>query len=94
MDVLINESTFTRERQEHAEQKKHCTMEEALSFASSIHAKYTILTHFSQRYPKNLSHDQGLKVNATTSLEERAGNCIFKVVSNDMQIKPLFVLMI
>lgn len=74
MDVLINESTFTKDRQEHAEQKNHCTMEEALDVAKKINAKYTILTHFSQRYPKNLSHDQGLKGNDTMSLDERAGD--------------------
>lgn len=80
MDVLINESTFTKDRQEHAEQKNHCTMEEALDVAKQIKAKYTVLTHFSQRYPKNLSHDQGLKGNDTLSLDERAGdsnNCYF-----------------
>ena len=74
--MLINESTFTKDRQDHAIQKNHCTMEEALEIAHKIHAKFTILTHFSQRYPKNLSHDQGKKEQDSTTLEERAGDCM------------------
>ena len=51
-------------------------MEEALEIAQKIRAKFAILTHFSQRYPKNLSHDQGKKEQDSTTLEERAGACI------------------
>ena len=49
-------------------------MEEALDVAKHIQAKYTILTHFSQRYPKNLTHDQGMKGKKQESLENRVGD--------------------
>lgn len=61
VDVLVNECTFSDDRQEQAKAKNHCTCSDALSVGEKVNAKYTILTHFSQRYPKNLSHDQGMK---------------------------------
>ena len=60
MDVLLNECTFTPDRQEQALAKKHCTMEEALAVAKSVGARYTILTHFSQRYSKSMVLDDGV----------------------------------
>ena len=61
MDVLLNECTFTPDRQEQAVAKKHCTMEEALQVARLVRARYTILTHFSQRYSKSMEFDVGVK---------------------------------
>lgn len=61
MDVLLNECTFTPDRQEQALAKKHCTMEEALEVAKAVGARYTILTHFSQRYSKSMELDDGVK---------------------------------
>ena len=61
MDVLLNECTFTPDRQEQALAKKHCTMEEALEVAKVVGARYTILTHFSQRYSKSMELDDGVK---------------------------------
>ena len=49
-------------------------MEEALDVAKHIQAKYTIFTHFSQRYPKNLTPDQGMKGKEQESLENRVGD--------------------
>ncbi|OAO14112.1 zinc phosphodiesterase ELAC protein 2 [Blastocystis sp. ATCC 50177/Nand II] len=61
VDVLLNECTFTPDRQEQALAKKHCTMEEALAVAKAVGARYTILTHFSQRYSKSMELDDGVK---------------------------------
>ena len=61
MDVLVNACTFTPDRQEQAGAKKHCTMEEALQVARLVRARYTILTHFSQRYSKSMEFDDGVK---------------------------------
>ena len=61
MDVLLNECTFTPDRQEQAVAKKHCTMEEALQVARLVRARSTILTHFSQRYSKSMEFDDGVK---------------------------------
>lgn len=35
-----------------AEKKKHCTISEALSVVQKMQPTTTVLTHFSQRYPK------------------------------------------
>lgn len=61
VDVLINECTFSDDREEQAKAKKHCTQADALHVSRLLEARFTALTHFSQRYPKSLSHDQGLK---------------------------------
>ena len=74
--MLVNECTFTSDHQDAALAKNHCTMEEAIEVGRRLKAKYTILTHFSQRYPKNLSHDQGARHEeiSVKSLKERAGD--------------------
>ncbi|RDA94848.1 hypothetical protein CP533_4236 [Ophiocordyceps camponoti-saundersi (nom. inval.)] len=52
--LLIHECTFgdDPEMRQHARQKKHSTMSEALQVADQMRAKRTLLTHFSQRYVK------------------------------------------
>ena len=60
-DVLLNECTFSDERQAQAEAKSHCSLRDAVDMMKRVRARYLILTHFSQRYPKSLSHDQGMR---------------------------------
>ena len=50
--VLIHEATFENELKTDAIIKKHSTTEEALEIGEKMNAKFIILTHFSQRYPK------------------------------------------
>ncbi len=50
-NLLIHEATFEDELQSDAEAKKHCTISEALGIARQMNPDFTILTHFSQRYP-------------------------------------------
>ena len=50
--MLIHEATFETELEEHARQKRHSTVAEALDVAEHMEAYRVILTHFSQRYPK------------------------------------------
>ena len=50
--LLIHEATFEDDMQSDAEAKKHCTISEALGIAQKMNPGFTILTHFSQRYPK------------------------------------------
>lgn len=50
--LLVHEATFDDGMQEEAEAKKHCTTREAVESGASSGAYRTILTHFSQRYPK------------------------------------------
>eukprot|EP00536_Pseudo-nitzschia_multiseries_P004462 jgi/Psemu1/253636/estExt_Genewise1Plus.C_740055 len=51
-DLLIHEATFADGLEADALVKRHCTVGEALHVAKEMNAKTTILTHFSQRYPK------------------------------------------
>ena len=51
-DLLIHEATFADGMEADAVVKRHSTVGEALQVAKEMNAKTTILTHFSQRYPK------------------------------------------
>jgi ribonuclease Z len=50
--LLIHEATFGNDLAEHALQKGHCTIGEALGIARDMRARRVLLTHFSQRYTK------------------------------------------
>jgi len=50
--LLIHEATFDDSMQEEAIAKKHCTTKEAVEAGVASGAYRTLLTHFSQRYPK------------------------------------------
>jgi ribonuclease Z len=54
VDILIHEATFGNSLWSHAKKKKHCTTEEALRVGRESNAKTVCLTHFSQRYPKDI----------------------------------------
>ena len=65
-------------------------MEEAIEVGKMLNARYTILTHFSQRYPKNVNHDQGARSDeiSAVTLQERAGSYKTFVCAHDlMKIK-------
>uniref|UniRef100_A0A060T0B4 ribonuclease Z n=1 Tax=Blastobotrys adeninivorans TaxID=409370 RepID=A0A060T0B4_BLAAD len=51
-DVLIHEATHDNELAEEAKAKRHSTIGEAMEIANRMRARTTVLTHFSQRYPK------------------------------------------
>lgn len=51
-DLLLHEATFEDELVQDAMERKHCTVSEALDVACKMNAHFTLLTHFSQRYPK------------------------------------------
>eukprot|EP00977_Amphora_coffeiformis_P029811 scaffold42830_cov176-Amphora_coffeaeformis.AAC.5 len=51
-DLLIHESTFEDSMRAEACLKRHSTIGEALQIAQKMEAKCTVLTHFSQRYPR------------------------------------------
>ncbi|KAL6768056.1 hypothetical protein ACKKBF_B37600 [Auxenochlorella protothecoides x Auxenochlorella symbiontica] len=50
--LLVHEATFEDELAEEALAKNHCTTSEAVDTAAAAGAYRTVLTHFSQRYPK------------------------------------------
>lgn len=51
-DLLIHEATFDDSLKQEAIDKKHCTVSEAINVGCNMGARVTMLTHFSQRYPK------------------------------------------
>ena len=54
-DLLIHEATFEDAMQEDAVHKRHSTVSEAVLSGERMGAAHTVLTHFSQRYPKSVS---------------------------------------
>eukprot|EP01113_Clastostelium_recurvatum_P042256 TRINITY_DN6835_c2_g2_i1.p1 TRINITY_DN6835_c2_g2~~TRINITY_DN6835_c2_g2_i1.p1 ORF type:complete len:664 (+),score=198.65 TRINITY_DN6835_c2_g2_i1:98-1993(+) len=50
--VLIHEATMEQGMQVDAHEKNHSTIDQAAAVAMRMGARHTILTHFSQRYPK------------------------------------------
>ncbi|KAG0198567.1 Zinc phosphodiesterase ELAC protein 2 [Mortierella sp. GBA30] len=50
--VLLHEATFEDDMQDFALKKRHSTTQEAIMVGEGMEAKFTLLTHFSQRYPK------------------------------------------
>jgi ribonuclease Z len=58
-DILIHEATFDDSMAEEAKLRKHSTTGQAIQIAKDMNARYTILTHFSQRYPKLSSLGSG-----------------------------------
>ncbi|KAI8599324.1 beta-lactamase-like protein [Dissophora ornata] len=50
--VLLHEATFEDDKEAEALKKKHSTTQEAILVGEGMEAKFTMLTHFSQRYPK------------------------------------------
>ena len=51
-DLLIHEATMGHDLREDAVAKRHSTFTEALEVAKEMGARFTVLTHFSQRYSK------------------------------------------
>lgn len=51
-DLLIHEATMEDELAAEAVIKMHSTTSQAISIGQQMFAKYTLLTHFSQRYAK------------------------------------------
>lgn len=51
-DLLIHEATFEDQLTNEAVEKNHATTTEAIQSASNMRAKFLMMTHFSQRYPK------------------------------------------
>lgn len=50
--ILIHEATLEDEKPDVAEAKGHSTFGQAISVGKAMNARYIILNHFSQRYPK------------------------------------------
>lgn len=51
-DLLIHEATMEDELEDEAQIKMHSTTSQAIKVGQEMDAKFTLLTHFSQRYAK------------------------------------------
>ncbi|GAV03599.1 hypothetical protein RvY_13995 [Ramazzottius varieornatus] len=51
-DLLIHEATMEDSLEDEARKKMHSTTSQAIETGRRMHAKFTLLTHFSQRYAK------------------------------------------
>jgi len=51
-DLLIHEATLEDGLENEARMKRHSTTSEAIKVGRDMEAKFTLLTHFSQRYAK------------------------------------------
>ncbi|CAD8089939.1 unnamed protein product [Paramecium sonneborni] len=58
VDVLIHESTFTDDLQENALQNMHSTISEAIKIGMIANANVITLTHYSQRYSRQIEINQ------------------------------------
>lgn len=61
--LLIHEATLEDELVDQARTKMHSTVSQAIEQGVKMNAKYTLLTHFSQRYAKLPRIDGSIKMN-------------------------------
>jgi ribonuclease Z len=73
-DLIISESTFSKDLKKEAKKSKHMTSEDAANLAKKSKSKKLILTHFSQRYT------------TTKEIEKEAK----KIFSNTIAAKDFF----
>jgi ribonuclease Z len=66
--ILIHESTFTPDMLNEAVEKHHSTTIHAIGVGMNMRAKRTILTHFSQRYPKMPTTKQSTSTKTQTAV--------------------------
>lgn len=76
--LLIHEATMEDELIEDALTKMHSTVSQAIEQSKKMNAKYTILTHFSQRYAKIPRIEQHLVDNVGIAFDN------MEVISSDL----------
>lgn len=77
--ILIHEATMEDELIEQANIKMHSTVAQAIEQGRKMNAKYTILTHFSQRYAKLPRLEQELQKNIGIAFDN------MEVTESDLQ---------
>lgn len=84
-DLLIHEATFEDQLTGEAIEKNHATTTEAIQSAVNMKAKFLMMTHFSQRYPKIPVFDQ--RYGPTTGVAFD----LMSIRFSDFPILPLFL---
>lgn len=67
--VLIHEATMEDDMEQEARYKMHSTVSQAIEQGEDMNAKYTILTHFSQRYAKIPRMDEDVDDNVAIAFD-------------------------
>ncbi|XP_054711118.1 ribonuclease Z, mitochondrial-like [Uloborus diversus] len=83
--LLIHEATMEDELADEAAFKKHCTTSEAIKVGEEMNAKYTILTHFSQRYAKVPLFNENFHNHVGCAFDN------MKVRPRDLYVLPLLI---
>lgn len=81
--LLIHEATMEDELEEQAKYKMHSTVSQAINQGHRMNARYTILTHFSQRYAKLPRIESELAANVFIAFDN------MEVTESDMQYMHL-----
>uniref|UniRef100_A0A8C9TIA4 Zinc phosphodiesterase ELAC protein 2 n=1 Tax=Scleropages formosus TaxID=113540 RepID=A0A8C9TIA4_SCLFO len=77
--LLIHEATLEDGMEEEAKQKRHSTISQAIDIGMKMNAKFIMLNHFSQRYPKIplISADSGDRVGISFD-HMKNSTCLFQ----------------
>lgn len=101
-DLLIHEATFSEHFESEALKRRHSTTEQAIEQGKKMNAKFTLLTHYSQRYaklpPNSKSYSEKvgsafdfLSVNPSTvhrtSYFKDVAKVLFKDAEDDINLK-------
>lgn len=81
--LLIHEATMEDELEEQAKYKMHSTVSQAIDQGRRMNARFTILTHFSQRYAKLPRIEADLAANVFIAFDN------MEVTESDMQYMQL-----
>ncbi|XP_071496376.1 zinc phosphodiesterase ELAC protein 2-like [Diadema antillarum] len=85
-DLLIHEATLEDGMNEEAKKKRHSMISEAIQVGQAMEAKFLLLTHFSQRYPKVPLID-------SSSTSSRVGIAFdnMRVSFSELEVLPVFL---
>jgi ribonuclease Z len=84
-DLLIHEATFEDQLTSEAIDKNHATTTEAIQSATNMKAKFLMMTHFSQRYPKIPVFDERYNLSTGVAFD------LMRVTPSDFPILPFFL---
>ncbi|CAH1794270.1 unnamed protein product, partial [Owenia fusiformis] len=83
-DILIHEATMEDDLVKEAKFKRHSTTSQAIDIGRKMKAKFTILTHFSQRYAKIPLFSEKFSEHVGIAFDN------MKVTPNDLTVLPHF----
>lgn len=84
-DLLIHEATLEDGMEEDAKKKRHSMISQAIEVGQSMEAKFLLLTHFSQRYPKVPL----IETSSTSKIGIAFDN--MRVSFSELELLPLFL---